>query len=224
MWFGQMHAEWQSALQHLKPNIDDLEHKLAAEPHLAPTADRVMAAFALPPTRVRVIVVGQDPYPGLGVAVGRAFAVSSSSPIPASLRNIFHELGSDLATRDRPAPDLLSWQEQGVWLINRHLTTLSGNSGAHFDIGWQEVTDTAIRHVLSTSAQPVALVLWGAQAQRLLKNLGQEELVGDSPRLVIKSAHPSPLSARRGFFGSRPFSAINAWFQANGVEPIDWTR
>lgn len=214
---------------HLKPCIDDLELKLSTKPNLAPPANLVMAAFALPPSRVRVIVVGQDPYPGKGLAVGRAFAVDRDAQIPASLRNILRELREDLDTEPQPgaepAPDLSSWQEQGVLLLNRHLTTVAGESAAHFDAGWQAVTLEVVRHAISAGTEPLVLVLWGNQAQKLEKELGLgSTLEVDSRRqvLVLKSAHPSPLSASRGFFGSRPFSKINNWFLSVGAQPIDW--
>jgi uracil-DNA glycosylase len=228
MWFEQMHSGWQSALADWKPFLNATEASVAQLPNLVPAAGNVMAAFQLDPELVRVLLVGQDPYPGEGMAVGRAFAVSLEVPkLPQSLRNIFSELTADLGlvadltNPDLPSADLLGWQEQGVFLLNRHLTTTLGNPEAHVGLGWDDFTLAAVRHLLNRGTPPV-LVLWGAHAQRLLKQL--QIIDGSRAPHVVQSAHPSPLSAYRGFFGSKPFSQVNEALLGQGLEPIDWFR
>jgi uracil-DNA glycosylase len=158
---------------------------------------------------VRVVIVGQDPYPALGVADGLAFSAHAHSPIPASLRNIFKEYASDLNLPTPTSPDLTRWFEQGVLLLNRTLTTTTGERNAHSQEGWKELTFDIAR---ALGGDKVVGVLWGRHAQELAP------LFADS----IQSAHPSPLSARRGFFGSKPFSQVNQMLIDRGEEPIDW--
>jgi len=223
MWFQQMHPEWQEALAAERPLLDRLEAQLGSLPNLAPRADLVMAAFATSPASVRVLIVGQDPYPTPGVAVGRAFAVAGSK-LPGSLRNIFKELTTDIGVGPLdgdPEPDLTCWQDQGVMLLNRHLTTLEEQAGAHFAAGWEDFTDAVVRHLVA-SCPYLIVVLWGAQAQQLKKTLQSDFAAAGESLFVIEGVHPSPLSANRGFFGSRPFSAINRQLQLHGLEPIDW--
>lgn len=226
MWFEQMHSGWQEALADWKSFLEAAEATLAQLPNLAPAADRVMTAFQLDPKLVRVVIIGQDPYPGEGVAIGRAFAVSSEvAKLPQSLRNIFTELVADVgdanqsSAHSHPIPDLLGWQQQGVFLLNRHLTTTLGNPEAHVGLGWDGFTLAAVQHLANQSTPPV-LVLWGAHAQKLLKQL--QIIDGCRAPLAIHSAHPSPLSAYRGFFGSKPFSRVNQELLKQGLEPIDW--
>jgi uracil-DNA glycosylase len=228
MWFEQMHSGWQSALADWKPFLDATEASVAQLSNLAPAAGNVMAAFQLDPELVRVVLVGQDPYPGEGMAVGRAFAVSLEVPkLPQSLRNIFTELTADLGqvadlpSPDLPSPNLHGWQEQGVFLLNRHLTTTLGNPEAHVGLGWDGFTLAAVQHLVNRGTPPV-LVLWGAHAQKLLKQL--QIIDGSRAPHVVQSAHPSPLSAYRGFFGSKPFSKVNEVLLGQGLEPIDWFR
>ncbi len=177
-----------------------------------PPRPQIFAALALPPAAVRVVILGQDPYPTPGDAVGRAFAVAPQTPMPRSLSNIFKELQDDGYTP--PPRDLSGWTAQGVLLLNTALTTAPGEAGAHARL-W----DGFARQVLARlSDAPRAWLLWGAHAQKAASGLP------DPTRdLVIATAHPSPLSARRGFFGSRPFSRVNAWLAANGQTPIDWS-
>lgn len=226
MWFEQMHSGWQEALAEWKPFLEATEASLAQLPNLAPVAHRVMTAFQLDPEFVRVVIIGQDPYPGEGVAIGRAFAVSSEvAKLPQSLRNIFTELVADVgdanqsSAHSHPSPDLLGWQQQGVFLLNRHLTTTWGNPEAHVSLGWDGFTLAAVQHLVNRSTPPV-LVLWGAHAQKLSKQL--QIIDGCRAPLTIQSAHPSPLSAFRGFFGSKPFSRVNQELLNQGLEPIDW--
>jgi len=223
MWFEQMHPQWQLALSAHKSHLHQLEVELAGEPGLAPQSNLVMASFSVAPADVRVLILGQDPYPTSGVAVGRAFAVSlDTKPLPASLRNIFNELVTDVGGA-LPSVDLAGWQQQGVMLLNRHLTTIAGTAGAHFDAGWQVITDAAIRHLLALG-NPIVLVLWGAQAKSIKKTLGQALADAASHVVIVESPHPSPLSAHRGFFGSKPFSAVNRHLLNLGQQPINWNR
>ena len=170
-----------------------------------------MRAFELPLEEVRVLIVGQDPYPTVGHAHGLAFSVDSSvTPLPASLRNIFKELHSDLGI-DRSQGDLSDWSDQGIMLINRILTTDVGQSLAHENIGWQVVTN---RVAMTLGQRDVIAVLWGNSAQELRKFFPSEN--------VIASVHPSPLSAYRGFFDSKPFSQVNEKLIAKGYPLISW--
>jgi uracil-DNA glycosylase len=164
---------------------------------------------------VRVLIVGQDPYPGPGHAVGLAFSVSPKlQPLPRSLQNIFQELETDLGVPRPRNGDLTRWAERGVLLLNRTLTIGLGPGGSHRGKGWEAVTGQAIT-ALAARGGPLVAILWGQQAQTL------EPLLGGVP--CIKSPHPSPLSARSGFFGSRPFSRANALLREQGAEPIDWS-
>jgi uracil-DNA glycosylase len=223
MWFEQMHPAWQAALAQVKPQLDRLEAELAQLPNLVPEAALVMSAFESDPNLVRVVVVGQDPYPTAGVAVGRAFAIGGGK-LPASLRNIFRELVDDIGVgplEPDPDPDLGGWQRQGVMLLNRHLTTEVGSPGKHFDAGWQQFTDAAMRYLIGI-APFLVLVLWGAQAQQIKTSLASELSAAGDRVQTVESVHPSPLSAYRGFFGSKPFTAINAALEARGQQPINW--
>ncbi|MDE4174573.1 uracil-DNA glycosylase [Phaeobacter sp. PT47_59] len=180
---------------------------------LPPASQRFAALELTQPEDTRVVILGQDPYPTPGHAHGLAFSVEPGvTPLPRSLSNIFKELQSD-AHSSRPNGDLRAWARQGVLLLNTALSVPAGDANGHKDLGW----DQLVREVLErTSGRPTAYVFWGKQAQRLEKHLHP----GD--HLILKTAHPSPLSARRGFFGSRPFSAINTWLQERGHAPIDW--
>lgn len=181
-----------------------------------PTAER-FAAFALtPPGRVRVILLGQDPYHEPGQAHGLAFSVRESTKLPPSLVNIYKERESDLGIPPSTSGDLRRWAEQGVLLLNTVLTVERGKANSHSRFGWQTFTDAVLR-AASALPQPIAAVLWGAQAQKKAPLLQST-----APRLVLAGPHPSPLSAYRGFFGSRPFSQINAFLTAHGEAPIAW--
>lgn len=220
MWFESMHPVWQARLSDLKPHLDEIERGLVGGPRLAPDAASVMAAFHSNPETIRVVIIGQDPYPTPGVAVGRSFAVAQNTAVPASLRNIFRELASDVGGKP-PVRNLEGWEAQGVMLLNRHLTTLAGEPAAHSNLGWDKFTDAAIASLVSQS-EGLVLVLWGNHAQQLLKLPILRERA-DTVR-VHASAHPSPLSARRGFFGSKPFSAINGLLSELGISPINWNQ
>ncbi|MGN0933692.1 uracil-DNA glycosylase [Falsigemmobacter intermedius] len=192
-----------------------LEARLSAEqtPWL-PGPSRVFAALALPPERVRVVILGQDPYPNAHHAMGLAFSVPPGThPLPRSLANIFRELHDDLGVA-RLSGDLTPWVDQGVLLLNPVLSLPEGESFGHKSWGWQELA----RQVLARVAEkPTAFVLWGKPAQAFAA-----PLVVGGDHLIVTSAHPSPLSASRGFFGSRPFSQVNDWLTARGSPPIDW--
>jgi len=186
----------------------------AGRPYL-PAGDHVLRAFADPFDDVKVLVVGQDPYPTPGHPIGLSFAVDPHvRPVPRSLANIYRELESDLGVTPPAHGDLRAWSAQGVLLLNRVLTVRSGDAGSHRGRGWEAVTDQAVR-ALVARGKPLVAVLWGAQAGSV------RPLLGDTP--VVASAHPSPLSASRGFFGSRPFSQVNELLVAQGATPVDWT-
>ena len=208
--FDQLHPEWQSELARHKELIESID-RFIQDREIAPTYDRVFRALSDPIASTKVVIFGQDPYPKKGHAHGLAFSVDDSvTPLPASLRNIFKELKSDVGI-DRIKGDLSDWCEQGVMLINRVLTTDVGQSLAHTQLGWQEVTNSVAR-VLGNRG--VLAVLWGNSALEL-----KSFFVEDN---VIASVHPSPLSAYRGFFGSSPFSQVNAKLVAKGDKEIIW--
>ncbi|MCW3158860.1 uracil-DNA glycosylase [Micropruina sonneratiae] len=211
-------ADWAEALQPVAPRIaamgDFLRGELAAGRGYFPAGQNVLRAFSRPLAGVRVLVVGQDPYPTPGHAVGLSFSVAAQvRPLPRSLVNIYTELRDDLGVAPAPHGDLSAWFDQGVLLLNRVLTVRPGAPGSHRGKGWEEVTQCAIEALVARGGALVA-ILWGRDAQ------GLRPMLGDVP--VIASAHPSPLSARSGFFGSRPFSRTNAALATQGAEPIDW--
>ena len=188
---------------------------------ICPDPAAVFRAFDAPFGEVKVVIVGQDPYPNPDVAIGLAFAVPrSTSPLPPTLRNILRELHDDccpaaLTSDALPNPELTGWMRQGVMLLNTSLTCEAFGSLSHAQIGWQEFTAAALQ-ALARRGTPLVAVLWGRHAQSM-----KTHLAGVA---CIESAHPSPLSASRGFFGSRPFSAVNAQLVSQGVEPIDWCK
>ena len=192
-----------------------LRAEVAAGRGYLPGGDRVLRAFTRPMDDVRVLVVGQDPYPTPGHAVGLSFSVERQvRPLPASLRNILTELSDDVAIPRPSHGDLSAWADRGVMLLNRSLTVTPGKPGSHRGRGWERVTDAAVTALVQRRA-PLVAVLWGRDAQAL------RPLLGDTPR--VESVHPSPLSASRGFFGSRPFSAVNEALAAQGSAPVDWS-
>lgn len=194
----------------------ELQARLAADPReiLPPPAQTFAALDACAPADVRVLILGQDPYPTPGHAHGLAFSVDPQvRPLPRSLNNIFKELAQDIG-HTPPSGDLRPWARQGVLLLNSALTVPAGDAGGHLKLGWSDL----ITDVLSElDSAPRALLLWGKPAQKL----GQRLLHPD--HLRIETAHPSPLSARRGFFGARPFSRVNEWLTKRGDTAIDWT-
>ncbi|MBL1068106.1 uracil-DNA glycosylase [Streptomyces sp. 7-21] len=211
-------AGWAKALAPVAGRIaamgDFLRAEVAAGRTYLPAGDRVLRAFQQPFEEVRVLIVGQDPYPTPGHAVGLSFSVAPEvRPLPGSLENIFRELTSDLGLPRPSTGDLTPWTEQGVLLLNRALTTAPRRPGAHRGKGWEEVTDQAIR-ALAARGTPLVAILWGRDARSL------RPLLRGVP--AIESAHPSPMSADRGFFGSRPFSRANALLAQQGAPPVDW--
>lgn len=193
---------------------DFLRAEQAAGRPFLPAGDRLLAAFRTPFDRVRVLVVGQDPYPTPGHPIGLCFSVAPDvRPLPGSLKNIFREYEDDLGHGPPACGDLTPWTEQGVLLLNRVLTVRAGAPGSHRGKGWEQVTEQAIRALVDRGG-PLVAVLWGRDA----RNLGP--LLGRTP--VVESAHPSPLSAHNGFLGSRPFSRVNHLLEQQGAEPVDW--
>lgn len=209
---------WARALEPVASDVAEMGEFLRAETaagrRYLPAGENVLRAFAAPFDDVRVLIVGQDPYPTPGHPIGLSFAVERSvRPIPRSLQNIYRELHDDLGITPPAHGDLTRWTQQGVLLLNRVLTVQSGLSGSHRGKGWEAVTETAIR-ALAARDRPLVAILWGRDAGTL------RPLLGATP--VIASAHPSPLSASSGFFGSRPFSRANELLVAAGADPVDW--
>ena len=181
-----------------------------------PPAQDVYAALELTPFEsTKVVVLGQDPYHGLGQAHGLSFSVRGNTPIPPSLRNIFQELFTDVAIQREQNGDLTGWALQGVLLLNTSLTVREGEPGSHKNRGWEHITDT-VMSALNEKPTRVVFVLWGAHARN------KKTLITQAHHVVIESAHPSPLSAHRGFFGSKPFSQINSALEEAGLSPIEW--
>jgi len=215
MFFEQMHKSWQVALAAQRPLLERIEVDLRPIfSQIAPAPELVCRAFEMPIDEVRVLLLGQDPYPTAGDAVGLAFAVAAGRALPRSLRNIMAELATDIP-RASHSGNLSRWADQGVMLLNRHLTTGLGSAGSHIGLGWQEFTDAAVRALAQHHGRDLVAVLWGNQARTAQPLLGAAQ--------IVASAHPSPLSAHRGFFGSKPFSQVNQALEKVGREPIDWS-
>ena len=211
-------AGWASALAPVAERIaamgDFLRAEIAAGRRYLPAGENVLRAFKQPFADVRALIMGQDPYPAPGCAVGLSFSVPAGlRSLPPSLVNIFREYTADLGYPEPATGDLSPWAERGVLLLNRVLTVQPGKPGSHRGKGWEEVTDQAIRALAARDA-PLVAILWGRDAGKLAP------LLGDVP--LIESAHPSPYAADRGFFGSRPFSRANERLQGQGSAPIDW--
>ena len=216
----QLSLEWQRALQSVHFKISEISEQLslevAAGREICPSPEHIFKALGPSPKKIKVIIVGQDPYPNPNHATGLAFAVPNNSPsIPPTLKNILKEAQSDLSMNELPQYSLESWQRQGVLLLNTVLTTRSGQSLAHANLDWQVVTSEIIRAVLHENPQVIA-VLWG--------NLAQEYSSAFDQNCIISSVHPSPLSAYRGFIGSRPFSQVNERLLALNEQPINWAE
>lgn len=215
---GRIAEDWAEALAPVGDRLAELGRFLDAEradgQRVLPEDGRILAAFRRPLARVRVLIVGQDPYPTPGHPIGLSFATAPEvRPIPRSLRNIYRELQDDLGIPPPPHGDLTAWADHGVMLLNRVLSVRAGAPASHRGKGWEAITEHAIR-ALAARGGPLVAILWGADA----RSLGP--LLGATPR--IESPHPSPLSASRGFFGSRPFSRADAALQAQGAEPVQW--
>lgn len=215
--------DWQEILaeEFEKPYFQQLKKRVVEEYRIAtvyPQIDDVMNAFYTVSYKdVKVVILGQDPYHGPGQAHGMSFSVRKGVPHPPSLRNIFQELHNDLGCPIPIDGDLVKWAEQGVFLLNTVLTVRKGEANSHKGFGWEQFTDTVIEK-LAKRQKPIIFVLWGRPAQlkqSIIKNVG-------SHHIILQSPHPSPLSAHRGFFGSKPFSKINNQLKQWGIEPIDW--
>lgn len=215
---GLVAADWAHALS----PVDDvvvrmgqfLRAEIAAGRTYLPEGEGILRAFQRPLADVRVLVVGQDPYPTPGHAVGLSFSVAPDvRPLPRSLVNVFKELSDDLGVGPPESGDLTPWADQGVLLLNRVLTVAPGAAGSHRGRGWEAVTERAIT-ALAERGGPMAAILWGRDAQSL------KPMLGGIP--WVESPHPSPLSASRGFFGSRPFSRVNELLVRQGGAPVDW--
>ncbi|MFE3648853.1 uracil-DNA glycosylase [Streptomyces sp. NPDC059152] len=209
---------WAKALEPVAGQIaamgDFLRAEIAAGRTYLPAGSNVLRAFQQPFDEVRVLIVGQDPYPTPGHAVGLSFSVAPDvRPLPGSLENIFREMHSDLGLPRPSNGDLTPWTRQGVLLLNRALTTAPRKPAAHRGKGWEQVTEQAIRALVARDG-PLVAVLWGRDARNL------RPLLGNLP--AVESAHPSPMSADRGFFGSRPFSRVNELLVGQGAQPVDW--
>jgi uracil-DNA glycosylase len=212
-------AGWAGALAPVAGQIatagDFLRAEIAAGRRYLPAGTNILRAFTQPFDQVRVLIVGQDPYPTPGHAVGLSFSVDAHvRPLPRSLANIFREYRDDLGLPSPSNGDLSKWAERGVLLLNRVLTVEPGRPGSHRGKGWEQVTAQAIRALVARPTQPLVAILWGRDAGTL------RPMLADVP--CIESAHPSPLSADRGFFGSRPFTRANHLLADLGTDPVDW--
>lgn len=220
---GSLPQRWDEFLSYpfeTQPHTDTLARaeRAYAEQTVYPPREKMFAALeTVAPPQVRVVILGQDPYHEPGQANGMAFSVCEGVRYPPSLRNIFTELCDDLHLPMPTSGDLTPWAKQGVLLLNTVLTVQQGLANSHKDFGWQAFTDDIIRSLRSLP-QPIAFVLWGAQAQSKAGIAADSEF----PRLILQSPHPSPLSSYRGFFGSKPFSKINDYFERLGQPPINW--
>ena len=211
--------DWASELAPAQPTVasigDFLRRETAEGRRFLPAGEHILRAFSRPLAGVRVLIVGQDPYPTPGHPVGLSFSVEPDvRPVPRSLQNIYRELHTDLGLPTPSNGDLTPWSKHGVLLLNRCLTVAPGRPASHRGKGWELVTDQAIR-ALAARGAPLAAILWGRDARSLAP------LLGPVPR--IESAHPSPMSAANGFFGSKPFSRANAALAAQGSAPVDWS-
>jgi uracil-DNA glycosylase len=216
---GLMAPDWAAALAPVDDRIARmglfLREELTAGRRYLPAGEHVFRAFQRPLAEVRVLVVGQDPYPTPGHPIGLSFAVEQHvRPIPRSLVNIYQELRTDVGVEPPPHGDLTGWADQGVMLLNRVLTVRPNEPASHRGRGWEEVTECAIAALVRRDG-PLVAILWGRDAQSLKPQLGSVPWVA--------SVHPSPLSASRGFFGSRPFSRVNRLLEAQGAAPVDWS-
>jgi len=210
MFFSAMHPTWQSRLSASKDLLAEIEEHLRSETDTTPNPALVMRAFEQPFDSIKVLLIGQDPYPTHGVACGLAFAVSSGAKHPQSLKNLMRELATDLPAVSNLG-ELSRWSNQGIMLLNSALTTKIGDAGAHAKI-WSSFTKAVIQELDSSSMVCLSL---GEHAKKLSQTIELGE--------VVQATHPSPLSASRGFFGSRIYSRVNSALQAKGLAPIDWS-
>ena len=216
---GLIDASWVEPLQPVQAILNQIAFKLDRESDLGhqvvPARENIMRAFRTPLDKVTVVIVGQDPYPTPGDAVGLSFSVAPERhDLPRSLKNIFTELHADIGCDEPVSGDLSPWAEQGVMLLNRVLTVRGGEAGSHRGMGWEQVTEQALKTLNDREGEPLVSVLWGNDAMTAKQFLDNA--------VLIESAHPSPLSASRGFFGSKPFSKVNAALIGTGRPPLDW--
>lgn len=210
---SQLHSSWAQALQDLLPLLDEIE-KCLLDKNFSPSHENVMKALSLDLNRSRILIVGQDPYPGVENATGLSFSVPAEiQKIPPTLRNIFKELQSDMGVGQPINGDLTYWHKQGVVMLNRTLTCAAGKSNSHINLGWSQITDRCAEVL---GARGVIAILWGKSAAELSTFFEIDK--------IIASAHPSPLSAYRGFFGSKPFSGANRLLSRDGKEEIEWIK
>ena len=214
--FALVPSPWQSVLEPFRPKIDsigdELRKRADSGERILPDRDLVFRALQTPPEQVNVVLVGQDPYPNLSDACGLAFSIKPrTSNLPASLMNIQKEIITDIGSTMTADGDLSRWSDQGVLLLNRVLTVKAGESASHNSLGWQEITKAIVAHAATRGA--IGL-LWGAHARELVPLF--------QPGKVVEGVHPSPLSAHRGFLGSKPFSRINSILIKEGKKPIQW--
>ncbi len=208
-----VHPDWLPLFSAQKSRLDRIFEQLKDEDYV-PRATDIFRAFQNSPKSFRVLILGQDPYPNPAHAIGLAFAVpAGASPLPPSLQNILTELQDDLNLEIRPS-SITHWQDRGVMLLNRHLTTKANETGGHFPLGWDEFTIAAVKFLVDIRKEKLVAILWGNKAQELKSELGAAK--------VIASVHPSPLSAYRGFFGSKPFTKANQHLREMGELPIEW--
>lgn len=212
-WLHALESEWD---KEYFAKLTDFVRQEYATVTIYPPAGRIFAAFdSCPFEDVKVVILGQDPYHGFGQANGLSFSVNPGVEIPRSLQNIYKELQADLGVTPPLSGDLSRWASQGVLLLNATLTVRAGCAGSHQGHGWEEFTDAAVRR-LAEEREGLVFILWGAYAQR------KGAFIDRMRHCVIESPHPSPLSASRGFFGSRPFSRANAYLASRGETPINW--
>ncbi|KKP65330.1 MAG: Uracil-DNA glycosylase [candidate division WS6 bacterium GW2011_GWE1_34_7] len=195
---------------------EEILSRVGSSETIFPSRREIFRAFSLTPIdRVKVVIIGQDPYHGQGEANGLAFSVNKGIKIPPSLKNIYKELNSDLGIDIPNHGDLTKWANQGVLLLNSVLTVEKDKPGSHRNMGWEEYTDSVIREI-SEEKEHIVFILWGKYAE------SKKDLIDERKHLIISSPHPSPFSARRGFFGSKPFSRCNAYLKRNHIEEILW--
>lgn len=218
----KLEPEWKAALsgEFSKPYMVELREFLrqeaAKKKKIFPPGPEIFNAFQHTPlSKVKVVILGQDPYHGPGQAHGLSFSVKPGVPPPPSLKNIFKEMAADIEAPFPKSGDLTAWADQGVLLLNAVMTVEMGQAASHRNRGWENFTDEVIR-VLSAQDRPIVFILWGAYAQK------KAGMIRTPPHHILKSAHPSPLSAHAGFFGSHPFSKTNAILKKLGEKPIEW--
>jgi uracil-DNA glycosylase len=216
MFAEQLHPLWRELLDEHLSLLQQIEDKVLGDSSSIPEAQNIMRVFERSPLDYRVLIVGQDPYPNPEHAIGLSFAVpQNTAPLPPTLGNILRELASDLGSDFVSDGNIEPWSMRGVMLLNRHLTTSANQTGAHFGLGWDQFTLAGVQKLQEVRKGRLVAILWGNKAIELQSELQES--------IVLTSAHPSPLSSYRGFFGSKPFSRCNNALLELGLEPIDWS-